>query len=141
MIIRDWIMPRVDGIELCRRIRGRRHAKYTYCIRLTARNASEENQVAAMEAGVDDCLSKPLRLHELSTRLRVADRILRSTSWKGGCHLLLLQKVRDDQNYWQQSEHYLSERARAKFSNAICTDCYEHIVIPQLDELGSPPAS
>lgn len=144
MIISDWMMPKVDGLELCRRIRGRMHAEYTYFILLTARDNSEENQFAAMEAGVDDFLMKPLRANDLWTRLRVADRILRCTTQVQQLEGMLpicsyCKKIRDDRNYWQQIEHYLSQRTRAEFSHSVCPDCYQRVVIPQLDELKSPP--
>jgi DNA-binding response OmpR family regulator len=146
LIVSDWMMPRVDGLELCRRIRGRPHEEYTYFILLTARNATEENQIAAMEAGVDDFLAKPLRPHELFTRLHVADRIQRCTTRYHQLEGLLpicsyCKKIRDDQNYWQQIEHYLAERAHAQFSHSICPDCYRQVALPQIEELSKtrPP--
>jgi DNA-binding response OmpR family regulator len=140
MIISDWMMPRLDGLELCRRIRSRMHVEYTYFILLTARDNSETNQFAAMEAGVDDFLMKPLRANDLWTRLRVADRILRSTTHVHQLEGLLpicsyCKNIRDDQNYWQQIEHYLSQRTSAEFSHSICPDCYQRVIIPQLKEL------
>lgn len=142
LIISDWMMPEVDGLELCRRIRSHHTPSYTYFILLTARDNSEENQFAAMEAGVDDFLMKPLRAHDLWIRLRVAERILRCTTQAGQLEGLFpicsyCKKIRDDKNYWQQIERYLSQRTRAEFSHAICPDCYQRVVIPQLDELDS----
>lgn len=144
MIISDWMMPKADGLELCRRIRGRNAPEYTYFILLTARDNSEENQFAAMEAGVDDFLMKPLRANDLWTRLRVAERILRCTTQVHQLEGMLpicshCKKIRDDQNYWQQIEHYLSQRTRAEFSHSICPDCYQRVVIPQLHEMKSRP--
>lgn len=80
VIVSDWEMPEADGLELCRRIRKRVKSEYVYFILLTARDASEANQQSAMEAGVDDFLSKPLDVNELRMRLRVAERILRYTT-------------------------------------------------------------
>ena len=79
VVVSDWMMPRTDGLELCRRIRQRPDAEYIYFILLTSRDATEENQREATDAGVDDFLTKPLDLPELWTRLRVAERILRFT--------------------------------------------------------------
>src|ERR1019366_2422432 len=80
VIVSDWMMPRTDGLDLCRRVRARAGRDYIYFILLTSRDATEENQMAATDAGVDDFLTKPLDLAELWTRLRVAERILRYTT-------------------------------------------------------------
>ena len=77
VIVSDWLMPKLDGLELCRRVRGRTHAEYTYFILLTGNDATADNQREAADAGVDDFLTKPLNFDELWTRLRVAERILR----------------------------------------------------------------
>src|SRR5262249_7301360 len=80
VIISDWMMPGIDGLELCRRIRSRSAADYIYFILLTGQTANEENQRAAAEAGVDDFLSKPVKPQSLWNRLRVAERILNFTT-------------------------------------------------------------
>lgn len=144
LIISDWMMPKADGLDLCRRIRGHNTAEYTYFILLTARDNSEENQFAAMEAGVDDFLTKPLHANDLWIRLRVAERILRSTTQVHQLEGMLpicsyCKKIRDDQNYWQQIERYLSQRTRAQFSHSVCPDCYQRVIVPQLNELNSRP--
>ncbi|MDB6168222.1 MAG: response regulator [Verrucomicrobia bacterium] len=144
LIISDWMMPRVDGLELCRRIRGASAPEYTYFILLSARDNSEENQFTAMEAGVDDFLTKPLSAHDLWTRLRVAERILRSTTHLHQLEGMLpicsyCKKIRDDQNYWQQIERYLSEHSRAEFSHSICPDCYRQNALPQIEQLKRTP--
>ncbi|MDW8103776.1 MAG: diguanylate cyclase [Armatimonadota bacterium] len=75
LVISDWMMPDVDGLELCRRIRAQQNEGYTYFILLTARD-SREDRLHAMEVGADDFLSKPLDRAELASRLSVARRIL-----------------------------------------------------------------
>jgi diguanylate cyclase (GGDEF)-like protein len=75
LLISDWMMPELDGLELCRRVRARTAATYTYLILLTARD-SREDRLEGLEAGADDFLSKPLDTGELAARLRVAQRIL-----------------------------------------------------------------
>ncbi|MGA3007802.1 MAG: response regulator, partial [Opitutaceae bacterium] len=77
VVVSDWLMPRLDGLELCRRIRSRIGADYVYFVLLTGNSASDENQRTAAEAGVDDFLTKPLDPQEMWMRLRVAERILR----------------------------------------------------------------
>ena len=71
----DWIMPGLDGIELCRRIRGRANGPYRYVILLTAKD-HKEDIVAGLEAGADDYLTKPFDVEELRARVRAGKRIL-----------------------------------------------------------------
>ena len=75
LVISDWIMPGIDGIELCQLIRSRCDKRYTYFMLLTARD-SKEDRFHAIESGADDFLSKPLDRAELASRLSVARRIL-----------------------------------------------------------------
>ncbi len=74
VVISDWMMPRVDGIELCRRIRAREDRRYTYFIILTAL-AEREFRLTGMRAGADDYLAKPLDREELLLRLIAAERV------------------------------------------------------------------
>ncbi len=140
VIVSDWMMPEVDGLELCRRIRRRAGVEYVYFILLTGRDATAENQRTAADAGVDDFLSKPLDVSELWTRLRVAERILRYTTQVRQLEELLpicsyCKKIRDDHNYWQQIEGYISERTGSDFSHSVCPDCYTRVILPQLESL------
>ena len=140
VVVSDWMMPRADGLDLCQRIRKRAGAEYIYFILLTSRDATAENQTAAADAGVDDFLTKPLDLPELWTRLRVAERILRYTTQVRQLEEMLpicsyCKKIRDDQNYWQQLEGYISERTGSDFSHSICPDCHTRVLLPQLEQL------
>lgn len=142
VVVSDWAMPKMDGLELCRRIRQGANGDYTYFILLSARDATGENQQAAADAGVDDFLTKPLNFDELWTRLRVAERILRFTTQVRQLEEMLpicsyCKKIRDDQNYWQQIEGYINERTGSEFSHSICPDCYQRVVIPELEKLKS----
>ena len=142
VVVSDWAMPQMDGLELCRRIRRMAGTDYTYFILLSARDATGENQQAAADAGVDDFLTKPLNFDELWTRLRVAERILRFTTQVRQLEEMLpicsyCKKIRDDQNYWQQIEGYINERTGSEFSHSICPDCYQRVVIPELEKLKS----
>lgn len=76
VVISDWMMPRVDGIELCRRIRAREDRGYIYFIVLTAL-AEREFRLTGMRAGADDYLAKPLDREELLLRLIAAERVTR----------------------------------------------------------------
>ncbi len=75
MAILDWMMPGMDGVEVCRCIRGVRREPYIYMLLLTARNESQD-LVEGMDAGADDYLTKPFVAHELRARLRAGRRIL-----------------------------------------------------------------
>jgi phosphoserine phosphatase RsbU/P len=138
VVVSDWIMPHCDGLELCRRIRTRPGVEYIYFILLTSRDASRDNQAAAADAGVDDFLTKPLDSSELWMRLRVAERILKYTTQVRQLEAMLpicsyCKKIRDDRNYWQQLEGYISERTGSDFSHSVCPDCYTRVVLPELE--------
>lgn len=75
LIISDWVMPGMNGLELCQYVRQRAASEYTYFILLTAR-AGTDHLVDGLRAGADEFLSKPFDPHELEMRLRVAERIL-----------------------------------------------------------------
>lgn len=145
VIVSDWLMPEMDGLELCRRIRSKLKAEYTYFILLTSRTADHANQREAIEAGVDDFLTKPLDLQELWMRLRVAERILRYATQVQQLEAFLpicsyCKKVRDDHNYWQQIEGYINQRTGSEFSHSICPDCYQRVIVPELQRLKSEQA-
>lgn len=73
--ILDWMMPELDGVEVCRRVREQNHEPYIYILLLTAKDSAEE-LVEGMEAGADDYLKKPVNTHELRVRLRAGQRII-----------------------------------------------------------------
>lgn len=140
VVVSDWMMPRRDGLDLCRQIRRRTNAEYIYFVLLTGRDATNENQHEAADAGVDDFLTKPLDFSELWMRLRVAERILRYTTQVRQLEQMLpicsyCKKIRDDKNYWQQIEGYISARTGSDFSHSVCPDCYERVVVPELEKM------
>lgn len=75
LVISDWEMPQISGIELCREIRARHFAGYVYVILVTARDGTE-NVVEGLNAGADDFITKPFQPTELCVRLRAGERIL-----------------------------------------------------------------
>lgn len=75
LVVSDWMMPEVDGVELIRRLRARPRSGYVYAILLTAKT-QKEDLVQGMEAGADDFLTKPFDRDELRARVRVAERLL-----------------------------------------------------------------
>ena len=137
VIVSDWMMPGLDGLAVCRAVRARIGADYVYFILLTGQTADADNQREAIEAGVDDFLTKPLNVQEIWMRLRVAERILRFATQVSQLEAFLpicgyCKKVRDDQNYWQQIEGYINQRTGTDFSHSVCPDCYQKVVMPEL---------
>ncbi len=81
LVILDWMMPGMEGIEICRKIRKNTKSEdqYTYVTLLTAKE-SKENIVAGMDAGADDYITKPFDQHELRVRVRAGQRIVQLQS-------------------------------------------------------------
>jgi phosphoserine phosphatase RsbU/P len=75
IVISDWMMPEMDGLELIRRIRASKRPGYVYTILLTSKS-QKEDIVEGMEAGADDFLTKPFDTDELRVRLRAGQRII-----------------------------------------------------------------
>jgi two-component system, cell cycle response regulator len=75
LAILDWMMPGMEGIELCRRIRSRDQSPYRYVLLLTAKD-DKQDVIAGLEAGADDYLTKPFDVDELRARVRAGKRIL-----------------------------------------------------------------
>lgn len=153
LAILDWMMPGLDGVEVCRRVREHPTAAGTYLILLTARG-ERSDIVAGFEAGADDYVTKPFDREELRARVRAGQRIVelqQSLSQRvqelevAISHVKQLQgilpiccyckKIRDDSNYWLQVEAYISKHSDARFSHGICPSCWEEVVRPELDEL------
>jgi sigma-B regulation protein RsbU (phosphoserine phosphatase) len=157
LAILDWMMPELDGIEVCRRARSMHSPTPPYLILLTAKGRRED-VITGLEAGANDYVTKPFNREELRARIRVGMRLVElQHSLADRVHALeealasvkqlqgllpicsYCKKIRDDQNYWQQVENYISQHSAAQFSHSICPDCYEHLVKPELDQLRRLP--
>jgi DNA-binding response OmpR family regulator len=139
VVLSDWDMPEVDGMELTRRIRGNKSDSYTYIILITAK-ASKNDYATAMDTGVDDFLTKPIDLMQLNMRLRVAERIVTFRAEFDAMKRIIpicsyCKSIRNDDDYWQQLEYFLEENLEKDVSHGICPTCFEKEVIPQIDEL------
>ncbi len=128
ILISDWNMPELDGLGLCREIRKPGDARYTYIILLTA-NGGKANYLEAMEAGVDDFLTKPADDEQLLARLHVAERILGLRKHVRQLEGLLpvcawCKKIRDEEGEWNQMETYISRyHTETRFTHGSCPEC------------------
>jgi CheY-like chemotaxis protein len=143
IIVSDWMMPRLDGVAFCRRVRERSARNYVYFILLTALK-DRERYLEAMEAGVDDFLTKPLRHEELVIRLKVAQRILSFMEQVRDLRRLVpicsyCKRIRDDGDYWHQIESYLAAQTGADLTHGICPECYAKVLKPQIDAIQQAP--
>ncbi len=139
LVITDWMMPHIDGPELCRRIRNFPSTSYTYIIILTALDR-KQGYLEGMSAGADDFVTKPCILVELGARLKVAQRILSLQKHVSKLEGLLpicpkCKKIKTPQEKWEAVESFIMKRTDALFSHGICPECYESLMKPQLREL------
>jgi DNA-binding response OmpR family regulator len=143
MLITDWMMPELDGLELCRRIRSLNLSSYVYIILLTALT-QKEKIIEGLDAGADDYITKPFERTELLARVRAGERVIQLErslrqkntelsealaqvkQLKGLLPICMFcKKIRNDENYWQKIEEYLAQHTGADFSHSICPECLE----------------
>lgn len=104
IVISDWVMPGIEGPDLCRRIRALPDRSYCYVVILTSKDRRND-RIDALDAGADDYLAKPLDTEELRARLAVATRILD------------MQSRLEEQNRELESASAVAEFARNRFSH------------------------
>ncbi len=145
LLILDWLMPEMDGVEICREARKSEALKSAYIILLTSRG-SKDDIVKGLEAGADDYVTKPFDHGELRARVQVgsrvvqlqtalADRVLELEEAIASVKTLqgllpiccYCKKIRDDGNYWHRVESYIAGHANVRFSHGICPDCSEKL--------------
>ena len=147
IIISDWGLPGLSGLELCARVRARKAAEYPYFILITSYQGRDRLN-EAMDAGVDDFIPKPIDMDTLAVRLRVAGRIREFNAQIGVLQNLLpicmyCKKIRNDKEFWQTVESYFTAHVGADFTHSLCPDCYTVQIQPTMDELKAehrPPA-
>ncbi|MCK5558234.1 MAG: diguanylate cyclase [Candidatus Hydrogenedentes bacterium] len=76
LVVCDWMMPRMSGIELCSNTRSSRFSRYVYTVLVTSRD-NKEDMIAGLTQGADDYITKPVERGELVARLRVGERMIR----------------------------------------------------------------
>jgi len=153
--ILDWMMPGKDGVEICRQIRESSQSDPKYIILLTSKG-EKKDIVSGLDAGADDYITKPFESEELRARVQVGERILRLQSelarrvkelqealdqietLEGILPICMYcKKIRNDQNYWQQVESYISQHSQAEFTHGLCPECFEKHIKRPLQGLSS----
>jgi len=143
LAILDVMMPVMDGVEVCCRLRALPGGDRFYLLLLTAMNRPE-HVVAGLAAGANDYVGKPFVKEELLARVRVGERMVelqqalenRVAELENAlAHIRTLQgvlpicmhchRIRDDQESWQRLEKYLSDHSDAQFSHGLCPECLE----------------
>jgi len=155
LAVLDWMMPGLDGPEICRRVRETATGSASYLLLLTAKGQTQDI-VHGLDAGADDYVTKPFEPSELHARVktgariialheRLAERVseleraLREVRTLSGllpiCAYCKRIRPADDSSYWEQVEEYVARHSNADFSHGVCPDCYDRVVRPQLDQL------
>jgi sigma-B regulation protein RsbU (phosphoserine phosphatase) len=141
----DWMMPKLDGSQVCARVRAAKDRPYVYLILLTAKS-QKEDVANGLHSGADDYVIKPFDADELRARLKVGERVveLERTLAKKVKDLqsalddvkklktllpicMYCKKIRDDKDYWHQMEEYIHTETGTDFSHGICPDCMAKI--------------
>ena len=141
LAILDWMMPRLEGAEVCRRVRLEMPLANMYLMLLTSLE-SKDRIVAGLEAGADDYLIKPFDPDELRARIKVGIRVVtlqerlaeRVKELQAAAanvkhlHGLLpicsyCKRIRGDDQYWTAVDSYIAQHSNAQFSHGICPPC------------------
>lgn len=143
LAVLDWQMPGLDGTDICRKVRQLPpETAPMYMLLVTATRKSAADVLAGFDAGADDYITKPFDADELRARVRVGQRVLQMqqtladrvaelqealASVRRLQGLLPIcswcKRIRNDRNYWEQVETYLSEHTDATFTHGICPEC------------------
>lgn len=145
LVILDWLMPKMDGLEVLRRVRSIESDRPPYILMLTVKTAKTEI-IEGLRAGANDYLTKPFDMGELRARVEVGRQMIETQDVLAAkieeLHRALgeiktlrgivpicagCKKIRDDQGYWKQVEVYLQEHTEAEFSHGLCPDCKKRL--------------
>lgn len=141
----DWMMPKMDGVEVCIRVRAAENRPYVYLLLLTAKSQKEEIALG-LDAGADDYVIKPFDPDELRARLKVGQRVVnlerhlakQVRDLEGALSevnrlrdllpiCMYCKSIRDDNQYWHSIEEYFHAETGADFSHGICPVCMEKL--------------
>ena len=152
LILMDVLMPEIDGVQACRRIKQQTHLRDIPIIMVTAKN-DLENLHEAFSAGAMDYINKPVKSVELLARVASAitlkkemdcrklreselrrtneelQQALREVKVLRGLIPICAscKKIRNDGGFWQQIEEYIGEHSEAEFSHGICQPCLKKL--------------
>lgn len=145
LAVLDWLMPHIEGPEVCRQIRNDRPGANIYLMLLTSLEGRLDI-VTGLESGADDYIVKPFHPDELHARVNVGVRIIalqerlnarvtelqvalaRVKTLQGLLPICsYCKRIRRADHHWQRVESYIAERSDAQFSHAICPECYVHV--------------
>jgi len=146
LAVLDWMMPGMTGVEICRKLRGTPGFELMYVILLTSRS-EKEDLAAALAAGANDYITKPFDPIELEARVRVGERMVKLQTTLAArvvelenalSHVQRLQgllpicsyckRVRNETNYWQQVEAYLTSNSDLRLTHSVCPTCFERVM-------------
>ena len=139
VVVTDWMMPGIDGLQLTALIRKTPREAYTYVVMLTGKS-KREDFLKAIQAGVDAFLPKPLDGIMLEAQVNIAARILGLQAHAKKLESMMTvcahcKRVRDHGN-WVGLDQYVSEHLQVKQSHGYCPTCFEEKVVPEMRELG-----
>jgi DNA-binding response OmpR family regulator len=146
LVLLDWMMPGLEGPELCRKLRETPGLELIYIILLTSRTEKHDLSTG-LSAGANDYIAKPFHPIELEARVRVGERMVRLQSNLAArvkeleaalADVKRLQgllpicayckKVRNETDYWQQVDSYLSSHTDVTLTHGVCPDCFERVM-------------
>jgi DNA-binding response OmpR family regulator len=143
VLLLDWMMPGVDGLDVCRHVRSVPRLRGVHIIMVTALGRTED-LVTALQAGANDYVTKPFDRRELQARVAVGVRLVELEAELAAriaeleaarTHVKQLQgllpicshckRIRTDDRSWQRIEAYIQEHSDARFTHSLCSECLE----------------
>jgi phosphoserine phosphatase RsbU/P len=143
LAVLDWVMPGMEGPEICQRAAKEPKLANRYFILLTGKDKTDD-LVAGLQSGASDYLRKPFNEAELLARVEVGMRFIalqrklaerveemeKALATVRRLEGLLpicsyCKRIRNEQDYWERVDNYISQHANVRFSHNICPDCYE----------------
>ena len=127
LLISDWMMPELTGIQLTQTLRSLPLRSYCYIILLTGQEG-HRNKMTAMAAGVDAFLPKPFDAEEMEMQLAVATRILSHHAHTQRLERLMqvcccCKKIQVENNQWEELNDYIETHADKFFTTSLCPIC------------------
>ncbi len=118
LLILDWVMPGIDGLEICRKVRKMAREQYTFILLLTSKS-EQDDIIKGMEAGADDYIIKPFNKNELKARLRAGKRIVELNKELLVVRNDLEKQATHDGLTGLYNRHYMSEILVKEFSRTL----------------------